>query len=160
MKKVIAEKWIKALQSGKYKQGKSYLKTVNRSTKKSSFCCLGVLTDLYRKDRKKKGLKDLSGVKRTPYSYYVPSRFRGVIYSPWSIQGQPCTGLPLAVIKWAGIKHKECKYKSGVSNSYVCLDDNGRRTDFATLNDGDTPHTKPMSFNEIATIIQKKWKEL
>jgi len=109
---------------------------------------------------KKKGLKDLSGVKRTPYSCYVPSRFRGVIYSPWSIQGQPCTGLPLAVIKWAGIKHKECKYKSGVSNSYVCLDDNGRRTDFATLNDGDTPHTKPMSFNEIATIIQKKWKEL
>jgi len=40
MKKSIATKWIKALRSGKYKQGKEALRIEDR------FCCLGVLSDL------------------------------------------------------------------------------------------------------------------
>lgn len=45
MKKEIKEKWVAALRSGEYKQGKDYLKTDD-----NCFCCLGVLTDLYIKD--------------------------------------------------------------------------------------------------------------
>ena len=42
MNNLIKHKWIDALRSGKYKQGKYYLKTIN-----DEYCCLGVLTQLY-----------------------------------------------------------------------------------------------------------------
>ncbi len=45
MNKRIKTLWIKALRSGKYKQGKSKLHHAGR------FCCLGVLCDLHRKSR-------------------------------------------------------------------------------------------------------------
>lgn len=39
-----AKMWVKALRSGKYKQGKGMLKS-----KDGEYCCLGVACDLYRK---------------------------------------------------------------------------------------------------------------
>lgn len=45
MKKSIKDKWIKALRSGEYKQIKGRLKRTN------GFCCLGVLCDLYGKEK-------------------------------------------------------------------------------------------------------------
>ena len=45
MDQEIKQKWVKALRSGKYKQGETYLhRTDNR------FCCLGVLCDLAAKE--------------------------------------------------------------------------------------------------------------
>lgn len=41
MDAVLKQKWIDALRSGKYKQGKSYLKT-----KDGKYCCLGVLCEI------------------------------------------------------------------------------------------------------------------
>ena len=43
MNKRIKKLWIKALRSGEYKQARGCLRT------KSDHCCLGVLTDIYRK---------------------------------------------------------------------------------------------------------------
>lgn len=43
MRKDIKAKWIKALRSGKYAQGKGQLHTGDK------FCCLGVLCDLHAK---------------------------------------------------------------------------------------------------------------
>lgn len=40
MKKSVMKKWVKALRSGKYKQGRGRLNTAN------NFCCLGVLCDI------------------------------------------------------------------------------------------------------------------
>jgi len=40
----IKQKWVSALRSGDYQQGRSYLRTDN------GFCCLGVLCDLYGKE--------------------------------------------------------------------------------------------------------------
>jgi len=40
MKQEIAERWVQALRSGKYKQGRGVLK------QDESFCCLGVLCDI------------------------------------------------------------------------------------------------------------------
>jgi hypothetical protein len=40
MKKEIAEKWAEALESGKYKQGRHYLRVGDE------FCCLGVLCEI------------------------------------------------------------------------------------------------------------------
>lgn len=47
MNKRIKKLWIKALRSGKYKQGKNAL-----HPSPDTFCCLGVLCDLYRKHEK------------------------------------------------------------------------------------------------------------
>lgn len=38
----LARRWVEALRSGKYKQGRGVLRTSN-----NSFCCLGVLADVY-----------------------------------------------------------------------------------------------------------------
>lgn len=43
MKKEIADKWVAALRSGKYQQGKNVL-----SANENSFCCLGVLCDVVK----------------------------------------------------------------------------------------------------------------
>lgn len=44
----IKKRWLKALRSGDYKQGRRCLRTKDR------FCCLGVLCDLYAKETGKK----------------------------------------------------------------------------------------------------------
>jgi hypothetical protein len=41
MKKALKKKWVRALRSGKYKQGERYLR------KGDAFCCLGVLADVH-----------------------------------------------------------------------------------------------------------------
>lgn len=45
MNKRVRLKWIRALESGKYKQTRGKLKSRN-----GSFCCLGLLCELYRKE--------------------------------------------------------------------------------------------------------------
>jgi hypothetical protein len=49
MNKKVIKKWVKALRSGKYKQGTGKLRD-----EENNFCCLGVLTDLYIKKNKLK----------------------------------------------------------------------------------------------------------
>lgn len=49
MKKKIAEKWVKALRSGKYKQAIGKLKSVT-----GGYCCLGVLCNISKKGKWKK----------------------------------------------------------------------------------------------------------
>lgn len=44
MKPEIKQLWIEALKSGRYKQGKGALRSIN------GYCCLGVLADLYVRD--------------------------------------------------------------------------------------------------------------
>lgn len=45
MKHAVMERWVNALRSGEYTQGKDRLKTID-----NTFCCLGVLCDLYSKE--------------------------------------------------------------------------------------------------------------
>lgn len=66
MKKTIAEKWVKALRSGKYKKTTSQLCKVAQNGNKS-YCCLGVLTDLYNKEH---------GIPRTVYGGYLKEEVR------------------------------------------------------------------------------------
>ena len=44
MKTAIKDKWVKALRSGEYAQGKGHFVTAGK--KYDSFCCLGVLADI------------------------------------------------------------------------------------------------------------------
>ena len=52
MYKKIMEKWVKALRSGKYRKTREVLCKVAENGNKS-WCCLGVLTDMYNKEHKK-----------------------------------------------------------------------------------------------------------
>lgn len=45
MNQQIKTRWLEALQSGQYEQGQDYLNRFNK------FCCLGVLCDLYLKEK-------------------------------------------------------------------------------------------------------------
>ena len=44
----LKEKWIAALESGEYKQGTGFLRSI-----KNEFCCLGVLCDVFQKETEK-----------------------------------------------------------------------------------------------------------
>ena len=78
MNKEIKEKWVAALRSGEYEQGKGMLKTED-----GKYCCLGVLCDLYSKEKESNEKFELS---EDVYSFIGTS---GV--------------LPREVREWAGI---------------------------------------------------------
>lgn len=50
MSKTLSSKWIDALRSGKYTQGRGYLKSLN-----NEYCCLGVLCDVIDPSKWKNG---------------------------------------------------------------------------------------------------------
>lgn len=87
MKKEIKKLWVRALRSGKYVKGKGMLKT------KKGYCCLGVLTDLYIKEKKlKKG---------------------------WESHFEPEDGeLGLRVMRWAGLPSKDPEVEFKKHGSY------------------------------------------
>jgi hypothetical protein len=84
MNQEIKQRWIEALRSGEYQQGKKSLFHCGK------FCCLGVLTDLYIKEHGLQWNKD-SAV------YY--GDIEAVL---WSFEGEGGT-LPRSVQKWSGI---------------------------------------------------------
>lgn len=81
MKEEIKTKWLEALRSGKYKQGRTCLRNSDVDT--HEYCCLGVLCDLY---------KDTEGGNWTDHDSFVDNR------GNWE-----SVYLPLAVIGWAGL---------------------------------------------------------
>ena len=97
MNKQIKIKWIKALFSGRYKQGRKKLRNLN-----NTFCCLGVLCDLYAKEKKIKWIK-----KKDDYFILKEDAI-----------------LPERVKHWAGIESDVCDY----DNSCLSADnDNGQK---------------------------------
>ena len=77
----IKRKWVTALRSGKYKQGRWHLRDEG-----GGYCCLGVLCDLYSKAKRKKLFRyDDDG---------------------WSFMGSGAT-LSGVVADWAGLDHTD-----------------------------------------------------
>lgn len=105
MKLNIMKRWVKALRSGKYKQGQQRLKTLNGVPK---FCCLGVLCDLYIKEKGR-----LNWVDQVEHS-------RGV-----------CGGeryfLPKPIMRWAGLKVSDPILNPGGDETAAGLNDGGKR---------------------------------
>jgi hypothetical protein len=130
MKQNIMKKWVKALRSGKYKQGESYLKATwtKQGTK---HCCLGVLCELYNdtmKQNKKKCIKE------TVNKDTVVHKF-----------GQSDTLLPNAVKKWAGLRTNDGEFK---------IEKDVWTSSLTDMNDfGDT-------FKKIATFIENHYEQL
>jgi hypothetical protein len=134
VKAEIKEKWLAALRSGEYKQGKGYLKEIDGATGEARYCCLGVLCDLAVKD----GL-DLPN--RNPLR---ASGKNGVGYQTY---GPAFTVLPYEVEEWADMPDVNPRVPLPAAR--------GRATyTLAELNDGNG-NLAPRTFEEIADIIEE-----
>ena len=133
MKKTVMKKWIKALRSGKFKQGKGQLKQTNPQGK-VNHCCLGVLCELYNEEmikNKKKKLKEA-----------IESYGFGEKEMTYSFDGRGGL-LPKKVMNWSGVSTDEGKfYDSTEPLSLVEVNDEGKR------------------FTTIANFIEKNWESL
>jgi len=141
MKKDIAKKWIKALRSGKYKQGENYLKRFN-SKGQPRHCCLGVLCELYNDTMKKNHKKTISVEECND----EPTLDHGYVRF-----ANKDGSLPNIVRKWAGIKNEMGTFSYTEKDAYGTF----KGTDcLADLND------TGKKFSAIADIIEKNVENL
>lgn len=111
MKQEILNKWVNALRSRRYKQGKERLKTLNGQPR---FCCLGVLCDLHSKETGEKWKDDAANKEGR---YFGNSGL-----------------LPDKVRRWAGLRESDPLLLDGSTekdNSAAELNDAGKR--FTTI---------------------------
>jgi len=101
MKDDIKQRWIAALRSGDYAQGKGYLATGHK------FCCLGVLCELAVADVIINKYDDISNI-----------RWYGNNYD------EECTTLPAAVQRWAGLDSDD-PYIETEENTLAAINDAG-----------------------------------
>ena len=134
MKQNIMKKWVKALRSGKFKQGAGTLKQFN-SKGQAQHCCLGVLCELYNTTMKKNKKKIL------PEKVYDNDSDFSHGYCRF---GGKKEDLPKEVKDWAGMNDNLGRfYLSDDHYEYLAdLNDCGRK------------------FKTIADIIEKEWKNL
>jgi len=130
MKKNIAEKWISALRSKKYKQGRHALKYKTKDG--TRHCCLGVLCELYQKAHKR---KLPTATSTGGFNMDIPRGARFTTFADCGID------LPEKVMKWAGMRSEVGFLRSTGEN-------------LATMND------ERVSFKKIADIIEDRIKEL
>lgn len=79
----VKVKWLSALRSGEYTQGRAALRRMNKKTGREEFCCLGVLCDIAEKE----------GIVA---SLLVDDYYS---YGAWAASGS----LPSEVMEWAGL---------------------------------------------------------
>ena len=138
MNKTIAMKWVKALRSGKYKQGDGYLCQITSKGKKH--CCLGVLTEMYQAEQKAKKKKALPA---KVGKIYADASFDVVKYGSGEC---PAEELPVAVRRWAGIEGRFGELFD------VGLDGVGVYESLSRMND------EGHSFKKIANFIEKNYE--
>jgi hypothetical protein len=130
MKQAIKDRWVEALLSGEYPQGRDRLETLPKDPDKdarSHYCCLGVLCNLAAAD----GVVERRVVE-VPYLDTV------VYYGPTDEQYY----LPIEVIKWAGL---EGAIGTRQDDNDVLAGGSG----LGERNDA------PASFTEIARVIEE-----
>ena len=136
MRKEVMVKWVKALRSGKFKQGQGTLKQFN-SKGVAQHCCLGVLCELYNQEMKKNKKKMLSETIWNNDSDFSFGYCR---------LGGKKEDLPKEVMKWAGIRNSIGKFYDDIYPlGQPCL---------ADLND------IGKKFKTIADIIEKNYEQL
>jgi hypothetical protein len=133
----VKQKWIAALRSGDYKQTREQLR------RRNSYCCLGVLTDLY--DKNKVESKDC---------------WCGNSYSYTNGEAK-CKAnllLPPPVMEWAGLEasnpNVEYPTRIGWTDTPDQCNKMSLEPDFASLaylND-----SEKLNFNQIADIIEEQ----
>lgn len=127
MDETIKQKWVAELRSGKYQQGKQFLKQRLPGQLEYHYCCLGVLCELYIQETGKNIAELISD---------------NIVY----FGGAACS-LPAEVVAWAGLDYglPEVVLEPG-DPDYGFLS----RRKLSCLNDIGIP------FEEIAGIIERR----
>ena len=129
--KELVKKWVEALRSGKYKQGRKALRNKN-----DEFCCLGVLCDISKKDLGIDWEPEESGI-------YVMEKNGGLLPDRvWEYIGRKATTDYKVQISITNPKLPDFIAKNYPSG-YLYL---------VTLND-----TYGLSFEQIADIIEEEF---
>lgn len=123
----IKTKWVKALRSNKYRQGRYNLK-IAHADGECSYCCLGVLCELYVQE----GLGKWEG----------PEIFMGSRHGYRIGKRRDASYLPKEVREWAGLEPMEGEH---IHSSYAPEQSNLWR-----MND-----TDEKSFEDIADFIEE-----
>jgi hypothetical protein len=132
----IKQKWVSALRSGDYQQGRNYLRTDN------GFCCLGVLCDLYIKENNVEWNLANNGQN---YEFQNKESHLPSSVIEWNLanNGQNYkfqnkeSHLPSSVIEWAGVEDHNPDINNGTET-------------LAGLND------KGSTFEQIANLIEEQ----
>ena len=136
MKQNVMKKWVKALRSGKFKQGQGTLKQFNKQGQ-AQHCCLGVLCELYNETMKKNKKKTL------PEKVFDNDRDFSYGYSRF---GGKKEDLPKEVKDWSGISNSMGEFTTDnpIHDQYnlADLNDTGRK------------------FKTIANIIEKNYESI
>lgn len=142
LKPEVKAKWIAALTSGEYKQGRNWLRT-----SEDGFCCLGVLCDLYAKEHP--GFAEWGRPSMGRVEFKTVDNYRGLNYS-----GQYAPG---AVLEWAHVEpidpaDREASFDT-VNNAELWVISGGQsvKMSFPGMND-----QLEMSFAAIAEVIKEK----
>lgn len=126
MKAAVRKKWVAALRSGEFKQGRGQLLLVKTSGEKLH-CCLGVLCELHRRATRPK---------RSPWKYYTDEGCASYLDNTGA--------LPPDVFNWAGLDGQP-----SVTYAYTDLR-------LSELNDGQVGKRKPLTFEQIAKLIERQ----
>ena len=145
MKKEIAEKWVRALRSEKYRQTKGALKIKNKAGK-TSHCCLGVLCELYQSEQRKAGkpLLPTTAVPAGGYGCDIPAASRVFEFADQGVV------LPAKVTRWAGLDEDCGMFRGEFSTKH----DGYIYCGLAEMND------KGCQFSTIADVIEKNAEHL
>ena len=143
MKQEVAQKWIKALRSEKYKQGRRALKYRDKGVVRH--CCLGVLCELYQQEKKNKQQKPLKTTEVSPQNACL---FLELSPSGRAVQfANDLAELPPSVAKWAGLHTYSGEFYGPVKGFR-------RIRSLAGLNDDGA------TFKQIADVIEKRYSDL
>jgi hypothetical protein len=131
----VKTKWVAALLSGEYKQGKGWLRSRNEE-----FCCLGVLCDLASKE----GVGDWTLTKGatgiSTYRYVADDNPNGA-------------ELPLPVQEWAGLDEPDpsvpVSFAAAIASYVLDNEHTETETTLATVNDQEA------TFVQIAKLIEE-----
>jgi hypothetical protein len=131
MNKDIAQKWIDALRSGKYQQGRGFLHS------NKGMCCLGVLCDLFDPKGWHEGEEVTSTSIPDTTLYYGYEAGQGSTSSHY---------LPGSVVSWAGLHNSFGVHVFAADKLTI---------DLANVND-----QPDSTFAQIADLIEKNWEVL
>lgn len=143
MNKDVADRWVAALRSGNYQQGRGALASRERDTSKGElefgpdkYCCLGVLCEIALQER-----VPIETVESSPGNVIGPRSDQWMRSRSYDVATD---FLPPSVQSWAGME----------TNDGTPTNDVGEPS-LSDLNDDDH-----YSFSQIADFIEENWEAL
>lgn len=142
MKKEIMQQWVKALRSGEYTQVDGRLRSLEPdATGQHSYCCLGVLCELHRREHNADG-SDYH------YKWDTDCNENGTVTTAYA---DHCDNLPLSVREWAGITAADPMIYCAIDDEETARSDHP----ISSLND-----EWGWPFESLADVIEEQWVNL